>query len=176
VFVTFQWDDLNNMLPQVSEGRSPGQINWEQVELFEPLLDVWAISSYPYFVFNGGQAIPDDYYTPLLERTAKPLVVAEGGFSSTAVGPIQAGPADQTAYLEAIHDQLGERLAFWVYLLLNDLDMSSIRGAMIEQGRAPAEVDTLVMFAHVGLRRSDGTPKPALALWDSFRQADEPQP
>ena len=31
-------------------------------------------------------------------------------------------------------------------------------------------VRTLGFFAHVGLRRRDGTPKPALALWDSYRR------
>ncbi|MFA9403194.1 MAG: hypothetical protein ACERKY_09035, partial [Anaerolineales bacterium] len=31
------------------------------------------------------------------------------------------------------------------------------------------DVETLGMFATVGLREFDGTPKPALALWDEYR-------
>jgi hypothetical protein len=31
-------------------------------------------------------------------------------------------------------------------------------------------VPTLGWFAHIGLRLADGTPKPGLAVWDSFRK------
>ncbi|MEW6569458.1 MAG: hypothetical protein AB1449_15090 [Chloroflexota bacterium] len=39
---------------------------------------------------------------------------------------------------------------------------------------APGEddVNTLGMFQAVGLRQADGTPKPALATWDGFRQGN----
>jgi hypothetical protein len=48
IFVTFQWDDLNNMFPQPEEGdRQRFDTNWEQIEVFEPNLDLWVISSYP---------------------------------------------------------------------------------------------------------------------------------
>lgn len=170
VFVTFQWDDLNNLFPEASEGRRRFEVNWEQVEAFEPDLDLWAISSYPYFIFNGGSPIPEDYYTTLRERTDKPLAVAEGGYSSRPVGPIQVTPEDQVEYLEAIHDQLGDRLAFWVYILLNDLNMDVIGEEMRRQGRGEAEVETLSMFAGVGLRQADGKPKPALEVWQGFRR------
>lgn len=126
VFVTFQWEDLNNVFPGAAEGRPAFQTNWDQVEAFEPYLDVWAISSYPYFVFSSQGGIPPDYYSPLLGRTEKPLAVAEGGYTSRPVGPISATPEDQVGYLTAIHDQIGARLAFWAYLLMDDLDMQSI--------------------------------------------------
>jgi hypothetical protein len=168
VFVTFQWDDLNNMFAQAAEGRQAYDINWEQVELFEPQLDVWAMSSYPYFVFNG-QPIPDDYYAPLKERTDKPLAISEGGFSSKSFGPIVSSPEAQTAYLTAINDQIGERLVFWVYLILSDLNMESVERAMRTEGMSEKDIDTLGMFATIGLRESDGTPKPALDVWDTLR-------
>jgi hypothetical protein len=41
---------------------------------------------------------------------------------------------------------------------------------MRRQGASETDVGTLGFFAHVGLRRRDGTPKPALALWDSYRR------
>jgi len=71
VFVTFQWDELNNLMPSVARG-DPYEVNWDQVEQFEPGLDLWVISSYPYFLFPGGADIPADYYSPLLSRTSKP--------------------------------------------------------------------------------------------------------
>jgi hypothetical protein len=170
VFVTFQWDELNNMFASAAEGRTPRQANWEQVEAFEPRLDLWVISSYPYFAFPDGAAIPADYYTPLLERSDKPLAVGEGGWTSRPVGPLGGNEQGQVAYLQAIHDQLGDRLAFWVYLVLSDFNLDSYREIMRAQGTQEVDIETLGMFAAVGLQQFDGTPKPALAVWDTFRQ------
>jgi hypothetical protein len=170
IFVTFQWDDLNNMWPQPEEGnRTRLSPNWEQVEAFEPNLDLWVVSSYPYFVFPSGADIPADYYSRLLDRTDKPVAVAEGGWTSRGVGEIHATPADQVAYLNAIHDQLGERMAFWAYLLLNDIDVNSYGRASDQQDVSDADINTLSLFASLGLREMDGTPKPALEVWMGFR-------
>lgn len=171
VFVTFQWEDLNNLISGAAEGRPAYRTNWEAVEAFEPRLDVWAISSYPWVAFGGAAQIPANYYTPLLARTAKPLAVAEGGYPSMPVGPVSGSEQDQLAYLRAIRSQLGgPRLAFWIYLLLGDLDLGSYAPVMRRQGASEKDIQTLGFFAQVGLRRRDGTPKPALVLWDSFRE------
>jgi len=170
IFVTFQWEELNNLIPGVANGRTPRQVDWNQVEIFEPRLDVWAISSYPFVVYQRGTDIPADYYTPLLKRTSKPLAVAEGGYSSAPVGQATGTPQDQVDYLNAIHSQIGgNRLAFWIYLLINDFNLDSYAKIMNGRGQN-ADVNTLGMFASVGLTRSDRTPKPALTLWDSFRK------
>lgn len=170
VFVTFQWEDMNNLIPGADEGRRPYAIDWNQVEAFEPELDVWAISSYPFVVFPAASDIPPDYYSPLLARTEKPLAVAEGGFTSRPVGPFSGNPEDQVDYLKAIHDQIGGRLAFWIYLLLNDFDPESYHQAMRSAGRSRSDIETLGMFEAVGLRDADGAAKPALALWDGYRE------
>lgn len=173
IFVTFQWEDLNNLFSQPEEGHGQAyDVNWEQVEVFEPDLDLWVISSYPFIAFQSGAQIPDGYYTPLLARTSKPLAVAEGGFTSRPVGPFPGTPEDQVAYLNAVHDQIGARLDFWVYLLLNDFNMDSYSRAMREQGLGDDDIDTLGMFTTVGLREFDGTPKPAMEVWDSFREEE----
>ena len=172
VFVTFQWDDLNNIFAIANEGRPAGQTNWEQVEAFEPRLDLWVISSYPHFAFPNGEGIPTDYYTRLAERTNKPLAVGEGGWSSRPDGPVLGDEQSQVAYLQAIHDQLGEWLSFWVYLILNDFNLDSFAEVMRAEGRPESDIETLSFFAALGLRQFDGTPKPALALWESFRAED----
>jgi hypothetical protein len=170
VFVTFQWEDLNNLIPGESGSHPAYDTNWNLLEAFEPRLDVWAISSYPFIVFPGGDNIPGNYFTPLLARTTKPLAVAEGGFISGSAGARTGRPEDQVAYLQAIHKQLGgERLAFWIYLLFNDLNIESYRKSMQAQGIGSNDITTLGMFQSVGLRQSDGTPKPGLAVWDGFR-------
>jgi hypothetical protein len=172
VFVTFQWEDLNNLFPGASEGRAAYSINWDQVESFEPELDLWVISSYPFVAFASADEIPADYYTPLLSRTKKPLAVAEGGFTSRPIGPFRGTPQDQVGYLEALHSQIGERLTFWIYLLLSDFDPDEYAATMRDQGRGQVDIDTLGMFAAVGLRESDGRPKPALVVWDRYRAGD----
>lgn len=170
VFVTFQWEDLNNLFASAAEGRQPYDTNWEQMEIFEPNLDVWVISSYPFVVFPSGADLPADYYTPLLSRTSKPLAVAEGGFTSRPNPPLPGDEQSQVDYLNAIHTQIGgERLVFWVYLLLNDFDLDSYAKMMRQQGLSSENVTTLGLFASVGLRDFDGRPKPALQTWNSFR-------
>jgi hypothetical protein len=169
VFVTFQWEELNNLIPGIGTGKRL-QPNWEQVEVFEPQLDLWVISSYPFIVFPSGADIPADYYFPLLTRTTKPLAVAEGGFpSEPPADGVPGDPQSQVDYLRAIHTQIGgDRLAFWIYLILNDLDLDSYAPLMKSKGQG-RDVNTLGMFTSVGLRTIDGAPKPALEVWDSFR-------
>lgn len=169
IFVTFQWEELNNLMASVAHA-APYQVNWDQVEQFEPDLDVWAISSYPFVIFQSGADIPSTYYTPLLTRTSKPVAVAEGGYTSAPVGAFHGSPQDQVEYLDAIHSQIGgDRLAFWIYLLINDFNMNSYAHQM-EQSNQGNDVNTLSMFASVGLTQADRTPKPALLVWDSFRK------
>jgi hypothetical protein len=167
VFVTFQWEQVNG-LAEIGADSASRQIKWEQIEVFEPQLDLWVISSYPFISFRTGAEIPADYYSPLLTRTQKPLAVAEGGFGSRPVKQAPGSPQDQVDYLNAIHTQLGERLDFWIYLLLSDLDLNSY-APLIRKQSGQADVDTLGFFVSVGLREKDGAPKPALQLWDSFR-------
>ncbi|GAB4505232.1 MAG: hypothetical protein Fur0043_22270 [Anaerolineales bacterium] len=168
VFVTFQWDDLNNVIPFDPTGGKPYQTKWEQIEIFEPDLDVWAISTYPFVAFNSAADIPPDYYTPLLARTEKPLAVAEGGVNSRDIGQFHGTPQDQVDYLNALHTQMGDRLTFWIYLILNDIDGQAYRDFLAKNGME-TNADTILWFAAVGLRELDGKPKPALAVWDSFR-------
>jgi hypothetical protein len=170
VFVTFQWDDLNNMFPQPEEGnRHKFDVNWDQIEAFEPNLDLWVISSYPYFVFPSAAQIPTDYYSPLLRRTSKPIAIAEGGYTTHNIGQIISTPEDQVTYLHAIHDQLGPRLVFWVNTLLNDFNIDSYAKEMEKKGQNAKDARSLGYFAYIGLRNFDGSAKPALDVWDSFR-------
>jgi hypothetical protein len=168
VFVTFQWDDLNNVIPFDTSRSEPYQTKWEQVVAFEPDLDVWAISTYPFVAFDSAAEIPVDYYTPLLTRTNKPLAVAEGGYNSQEIQPFHGTPQDQVDYLNAIHSQIGNRLDFWIYLILNDINLEAYIPNLAANGLG-GTANTLGWFGYVGLRSQDGTSKPALATWDSFR-------
>ncbi|MGB7540284.1 MAG: hypothetical protein WBM17_17210 [Anaerolineales bacterium] len=173
VFVTFQWEDLNN-LDDFAEGAEPG-VKWDLIEAFEPELDLWVISSYPFAAFETAAQIPAGYYTPLRTRTEKPIAVAEGGFGSSDIPPFHGTPADQVEYLNAVHDQLGDRLAFWIYLILDDFNMDSYQAYFESRGNGK-DVETLRFFSTLGLRERDGTPKPALAVWDGYRSSATRRP
>jgi hypothetical protein len=169
VFVTFQWEELNNLMPGVDGGRAPYDTRLEQVRAFEPRLDAWAISTYPFAVYRSAREIPADYYARLTRDTGKPLVIAEGGYSSEPVQAMRGTPEDQVTFLRAVHDQLGSRLSLWIYTVISDFSIPSYAPFLKQQGLSAADVTTLGWFAHIGLRTADGTPKPGLAVWDSFR-------
>jgi hypothetical protein len=75
------------------------------------------------------------------------------------VGGVNGSPENQVAYLNAIHDQLGPRLAFWVNTLLTDINIDSYAEQMKKDGRNPQDAFSL----------ADRSPKPALEVWDGFR-------
>lgn len=169
VFVTFQWDELNNLIPGVDGGKAPYETRWEQMQAYEPQLDAWAISTYPFVVYRSAGEIPADYYARLKERTTRPLIVAECGYTSENIQHLRGTPQDQALFLRAVHDQLGERLSAWIYTVLSDFSLESYAPFLKQQGLG-GDIQTLGWFSHIGLRNSDGTPKPGLATWDSFRK------
>lgn len=61
-------------------------------------------------------------------------------------------------------------LAFWVNILLNDFNIDSYARQMKKDGRNPQDALSLSAFAYIGLRNADGTPKPALEVWDEMRK------
>ncbi len=169
IFVTFQWEALNNLIPRDPEGPAAYHTNWATAQAVESKFDLQPFTASPLCALHAPSDIPADYYTRLLTRTSKPLAVAEGGFTSADVGPFHGQPQDQVDYLKAIHTQIGGRLAFWIYLLLSDFNLGSYAQMMQQQGHG-GDVSTLSLFATVGLRQFDGTPKAALNVWDTFRK------
>lgn len=163
VFVTFQWEDLNNIAEGMKESGAPYGTKWALIDAFEPMLDVWAISTYPFIAFKSAGDIPKDYYTPLLARTKKPIAVAEGGFGTTKMGGFGGSVDDQIAYIRAVQKQLSPRLAFWIYLVVNDLSMDDYKGP------AGKESPVLSFFSRMGFIDINGRPKPSLAVWDEIR-------
>jgi hypothetical protein len=171
VFVTFQWEVVYGL----ASGALAAEPEWDQIEIFEPDLDLWVISSYPFIAFESGAEIPSNYYSPLVERTAKPLAVAEGGYISRPTGGFPGDTQSQVDHLNSVYDQIGQRLVFWINLVLDDFDPVAIADPMREQGRSESDIEGLGIFSSIGLREFDGTPKPALAVWLGFRAAEPGQ-
>jgi hypothetical protein len=160
---------VNGLADGTLDPANPTQ-DWGQIEQFEPDLDLWVISSYPFVSFTSGSEIPVTYYSPLVDRTPKPLAVAEGGYLSRPTGPFPGDEQSQVDHLMAVHDQIGPRLEFWINLVLDDFDPNAIADPMREQGRAESDIEGLGIFSSIGLRAVDTSPKAALAVWEQYRR------
>ncbi len=121
-----------------------------------PFIQVLGLSSYPYLAgYADPESLPADYYSALLAGRSMPVMVTEGGWSSTTVSPVVTSAAMQRRFvirqaqlLDAIH-AIG-----WFQLTFTDLDLT-----VFPPGVAP--------FAYLGLVDTDLNPKLALASWDS---------
>lgn len=164
VFVSFQWDEMNNLFQVLNRDKEPYEVDWEQFDEYGDRLDLWAISSYPFAVFDPADSFPEDYYSRLLEKTDKPIAIAECGIAAIT----QEEELAQVNFLREVDRQLGSRLPFWIYLNFSDFEYSGMAAFFTLMGHL-RDIMTLRHFAAVGLYRLDDTPKPALAVWDEIR-------
>lgn len=150
VFVTFQYEDLNGVLPTTDEHAG----DWDVVARFSDRLDLFAISTYPSLAFQRVKAIPADYYTRARRRTGLPLAIAEMGYSS---GPGRRG-------LNLGTEPLQEEFLQRILLEAEALDMRFV--IWLAAWDLPYATDPpLDVFRYIGLRREDGSPKPAWDVW-----------
>jgi hypothetical protein len=150
VTVTFQYEDLQGKLP-TEDKHFPA---WQLVKTFDAKMDVAAISTYPSFVYARAGDIPDNYYSQLRGFTAKPIVIAEMGYASAAgVQGINSGSEEeQAAFLtRALAEAQGLSMPFVIWFAGWD--------------PAYAKDTPFSVFQHIGLIRTDGSEKPAWALW-----------
>ena len=121
-----------------------------------PFLEVLGLSSYPYFVHSDPESIPLDYYARIRAEAGKPVLVLEGGWTSTTVGGNVSSPEEQRRYIVR-HARLLEeaRAELVVQLTFTDLDLT-----VYPVAAGP--------FAFLGLVSTSLEPKPALEAWDSL--------
>ncbi len=125
-----------------------------------PFMQVLGLSSYPYFGWSEPEDLPLDYYTRLRAGRDLPVMVVEGGWTSTGAGSIVSTPEKQARYL-ARHAQLLDAAAAqaWLQLVFADIDIASL---------PPPIPANLPLFVNIGFTDSDFNPKPALAAWDTL--------
>lgn len=150
VTLTFQYEDLQARLPTTE----PHYTDWQLLAIFEPLVDVTAISTYPSLAFGSVDDIPANYYTQLRAFTDHPIVVASAGFSSGADGIGEASEGEQ-------------QQALFVERLLRESADIPVATLIWFAGWDPvyAEGTALAVFRHIGLVREDGSEKPAWRAW-----------
>lgn len=125
--------------------------------------DVLGLSVYPYLGnFAEPESIPDNYFSRLLNGRQFPVMIVEGGWSSTSAGEIRSTPTLQARWL-ARQAQLADTVAAraLIQLLFADLDLDSFPGPR------PAN---LPLFVHIGLTDTDFHGKPALIEWDRLHR------
>jgi hypothetical protein len=124
-----------------------------------PVATALGLSSYPYLAgFAEPELVPADYYARV-NATRRPLLVVEGGWTSSSLGAIQSSPEKQARWIRRNLELAGRAEARHVFqLLFTDLDLAAFGLAGNPQ---------LVPFATIGLVTADLAPKPALAEWEA---------
>jgi hypothetical protein len=119
--------------------------------------DALGLSSYPYLAgFADPDSLPADYYTRLVQGAPIPLLMIEGGWSSTTVSSTVTTPDMQRRYIEKQGQMLDDAGAVaWFQITFTDLDT-----AAFPPGIAP--------FAYLGLVDVNLAAKPALSAWDVY--------
>jgi len=150
IFPTFQLEAMQNLLSPDSESVP----EWSLLQRFEPKLDLVAVSTYPSFVFDSPDGIPSDYFSQIKSYTSKPIAIASAGYSS---GPGRNGVNEGT---EASQAEFVRRLL----LEAERLEMPFVVWLAGCDPAVPAD-PPFDLYAHTGLCRSDGSPKPAWQVW-----------
>ena len=155
VFPTFQMEAIQNLLSPAGQPAGPAAPSrWHLVLNFEPKVDILAITTYPSFVFATPDDIPPDYYDQLRRYSDAPIAIAAAGYSS---GPGREGinegtEEEQEAFLHRLF-QDAERLEMTFVVWFASTDPSFVQEPPLD------------LLQYIGLRRADGSAKPAWEVW-----------
>jgi hypothetical protein len=126
-------------------------------------VDGLGLSTYPVFVLDDPSELPADFFARFDQATDRPLLLVEGGWSSSVAGGTNGTPAEQADFYRRIATLLdGVGAEMWAFLLYTDLDVASY-------GLPPDRAAGLANFSRMGIVDVDFNPKPAAAVWDSIR-------
>jgi hypothetical protein len=152
VFPTFQLDDLEGALDMIHPP------HWELLDNFRGVMDVLAISTYPYLgELRAASSIREDYYTQLQSRFAGEIMIAETAYPSAQVEGkgVIGTEEDQRAYLARLLEEAeANRIGSVIWLAPLDPAYASTGNASV--------------FRDTGLRKSDGGNKLAWTTWEEW--------
>ena len=151
IFTVFQLERMKGLQGGLFGGtNNPDNSEWELLSRF-PKSDLAVFTTYPDLIYKSPSEIPSDYYSEIATHTDKPIAFTEIGWH-TAASPAgwESSEAEQAEFISKFFEltsSLNKELAIWSFMY---------------------DPDTVEPFNSMGLRRSDGTARPA---WDAWVQA-----
>jgi hypothetical protein len=122
------------------------EAHWELIDRFET--DLVAFTTYPGLFYRDPADIPDDHYTQIKDHTDIPIAFTEIGWHSESYPPgWESSEEEQAEFLSAF------------FRLTESIDMEIIVWSFLY------DQDVLQPFDSMGLRRADGTARPAFYIW-----------
>lgn len=148
VFTVFQLERMKELGGGLFGGENdPAAAQWALLHRF-PKLDLVAFTTHPLLVYKSPADIPADYYSAIRAHTQKPVAFTEVGWSSgTEPAGWESSEAEQAEFARRFFElaaPCGPEMAVWSFMY---------------------DVRTVVPFNSMGLRRGDGTARPA---WDEW--------
>lgn len=125
----------------------PDAAQWDLVDRF-PMADLLAFTTYPGLIYRDPAEVPADYYETAAERAGKPVAITETGWTATDhVEGWESTDAEQVEFVSRLFELTG------------DVDLALLLWAWVY-----GQTDQTA-FQGMGLRRPDGSPRPAWDRW-----------
>lgn len=149
LLVVFQLERLKGLQGGLFGGENdPSLAQWDLLDRF-PAADLIGFTTYPGLIYRNPADVPADYYSALADRIDRPLAITETAWSA---GTVAAGWESDEREQAAFVDRL--------FALTDDVELAFALWAFVyEQGAGPAS------FREMGLRRADGSGRPAWDAW-----------
>ncbi len=154
VLTTFELERMKGLRGGLFGGANDTTMaSWALLDRF-PKLDLVAFSTYPNLIFGAPNEMPADYYASaeaiVAARAGKPIAISESGWHSDAA-PVgwESSEAEQAVFVARLFELLSPaspRFIVWSFVY--------------DQAVAAP-------FNSIGLRRADGTARPAWDAWVS---------
>ena len=148
VFTVFQLEKMKGLGGGLFGGVNNASAAELQLLQRFPKSDLIAFTTYPDLIYKTPSEIPADYYSEISSRVSKPIAFTEVGWH-TAASPVgwESSEAEQAEFVTKFFE------------LTKDLDKELVIWSFMYD---PAYEGP---FGSMGLRRSDGTPRPAWDAW-----------
>ena len=148
VFTIFQLEKMKGLGGGLFGGTNdPGNAQWQLLDRFSKA-DVIVFTTYPCLIYKDPAEIPPDYYADISSHTSKKIGFTEIGWHSAA-NPAgwESGEAEQASFIDtffSLTEGLQVEMVIWSFMY---------------------DQNTFEPFNSMGLRRSDGSAKPAWDVW-----------
>ena len=143
IFTVFQLELMKGLTMWEIEEH---EAHWELIDKFKS--DIVAFTTYPGIFYRDPSAIPEDHYTEIRSHTTKPIAFTEIGWHSE--------PSPQG--WESSEQEQAEFVATF-FRLTRDIDVKIAVWSFLY------DPEIIEPFRSMGLRRDDGTARPAWDAW-----------